>query len=148
MKLFNKCDPKKTKWPKFFVVVALAIAAPFAADLTGFPESKFIFIIFFGFMCFRQWGEDKPEHELAIFWMFCQPLLFSTVGAAVLFNKLEPSMILKGLAVILIGVTARWGSTFLVGFEKKYNNKERVFMAFAWIPKATVQAALGGMCLA
>ena len=57
-------------------------------------------------------------------------------------------MIGYGFAVILIGVTARWVSTFLVGFEKKYNNKERIFMAFAWIPKATVQAALGGLCLA
>ena len=57
-------------------------------------------------------------------------------------------MIIKGLAVIIIGVTARWVATFCVAFEKKYNNKERAFMAFAWIPKATVQAALGGLTLA
>jgi len=148
MKSFNKCDPKKTKWPKFIVVTVLAIAAPFASDLSGFPESKFIFVIFFGFMCYRQWGEDKPEHELAIFWMFCQPFLFGTVGAAVLFSKLKGSMIGYGFCVIIIGVSARWLSTFLVAFEKKFNNKERAFMAFAWIPKATVQAALGGLTLA
>ena len=148
MKSFNKCDPKKTKWPKFFVVTALAIAAPFASDLSGFPESKFIFVIFFGFMCYRQWGEDKPEHELAVFWMFCQPFLFGTVGAAVLFSKLKGSMIGYGFCVIIIGVSARWLATFLVAFEKKFNNKERAFMAFAWIPKATVQAALGGLTLA
>ena len=71
MRLFNRCKPSKTKIPKFLVTLLLAIAAPFAADLSGFPESKFIFIIFFGFMCFREWGEDKPEHELAVFWMFC-----------------------------------------------------------------------------
>ena len=53
MKLFNRCKPEKTKWPKFFVTLFFAIAAPFASDLTGFPESKFIFVIFFGFMCFR-----------------------------------------------------------------------------------------------
>ena len=53
MKLFNRCDPKKTKWPKFFVVLALAIGAPIASDLSHFPESKFIFVIFFGFMCYR-----------------------------------------------------------------------------------------------
>ena len=99
-------------------------------------------------MCFRYWKEDKPEHELAIFWMFCQPFLFGTVGAAVLFSKIEGSMILKGLVVIFIGVSARWIATFCVAFEKKYNNKERAFMAFAWIPKATVQAALGGLTLA
>ena len=148
MKFFNNCSPKKTLWPKFFLTLFLAVAAPFAADLSGFPESKFIFIIFYGFMCFNYWKEDKPEHELAIFWMFCQPFLFGTVGAAVLFSKIEGSMILKGLAVIIIGVSARWIATFCVAFEKKYTNKERAFMAFAWIPKATVQAALGGLTLA
>jgi len=47
----------------------------------------------------------------------------------------------------LIGVTARWLGTFLAGMERKYNNYERMFMAFSWIPKATVQAALGGVTL-
>ena len=91
MKLFNRCKPEKTKWPKFFTTIFFAIGAPFASDLSGFPESKFIFVIFFGYMCYRQWGEDKPEHELAVFWMFCQPFLFGTVGAAVIFSKVEPS---------------------------------------------------------
>ena len=50
--------------------------------------------------------------------------------------------------VIFIGVSSRWLATFIVTFEKKYNYKERAFMAFAWIPKATVQAALGGLTLA
>ena len=80
--------------------------------------------------------------------MFCQPFLFGTVGAAVLFSKIEPSQIGKGLVVIFIGVSARWLATFMVTCEKKYNAKERAFMAFAWIPKATVQAALGGLTLA
>lgn len=148
MKLFNRFDPAKTKWWKFAVCLFLAIAAPVFFDLVEFPESKFIFIIFFGFMCFRVWGEDKPEHELALFWMFCQPFLFGTVGAAILFSKIDVSQIGGGLAVIFIGVTARWLATFTVTFEKKYTYKERAFMAFAWIPKATVQAALGGLTLA
>ena len=91
MKFFNNCNPRKTKWPKFFTTIALAVAAPVASDLSNFPESKFIFVIFYGFMCYRYWGEEKPEHELAVFWMFCQPFLFGTVGAAVLFSKIEPS---------------------------------------------------------
>ena len=56
-------------------------------------------------------------------------------------------MILKGFAVIFFGVGARWLATFLCTCEKKYTYKERAFMAFAWIPKATVQAALGGLAL-
>ena len=148
MKLFNRCAPKKTKWPKFFTTLILAVLAPVASDLNDFPESKFIFVIFYGYMCFRMWGEDKPEHELALFWMFCQPFLFGTVGAAVLFSKIKGSEIGYGLVCIFVGVTARWLATFVVTCEKKFNNKERAFMAFAWIPKATVQAALGGLTLA
>jgi len=40
------------------------------------------------------WGEDKPEKEFHIFWGFCQPFLFGTVGAAVIFSKIEPSQVL------------------------------------------------------
>lgn len=147
MKFCNRFDPQKTKWPKFGFCLAWGIIIPIVCDLVGWPETKFVAVIFFGYCCFKYWKEDKPEHELAIFWMFCQPFLFGTVGAAVLFSKIEPSMIGKGFGTILIGVTARWLGTFLAAFEKKYTVRERAFMAFAWIPKATVQAALGGICL-
>lgn len=147
MGLFNKCSVEATRWPKFFFCLFMGIGVPIACDLVGWPETKFVAIIFFGYMCFRKWKEDKPEHELAVFWMFCQPFLFGTVGASVLFTKIEPSMIGKGFGTILIGVTARWFGTFMAAFEKKYTYRERAFMAFAWIPKATVQAALGGICL-
>lgn len=43
----------------------------------------------------------------------------------------------------MTGVVARWVSCyFALGLVGKFTNKERAFMAFAWIPKATVQAAL------
>ena len=148
MKIFNRCDKKKTSVWKFILTLTVAISTPLVCNFGGFPESKYVFIIFFGYQCFQQWGEDKPEHELAIFWMFCQPFLFGTVGAAVQFAKITPSVIGYGFAVILIGVTCRWLGTILAAFESKYTCKERAFMAFAWIPKATVQAALGAMTLA
>ena len=147
MKFCNRCDKVTMRWPKFIWCLFVGIAVPIVCDVVGWPETKFVGVIFFGYCCFRHWGEDKPEHELAVFWMFCQPFLFGTVGAAVLFNKIEPSMIGKGFGTILIGVTARWLGTFMAAFEKKYTIRERAFMAFSWIPKATVQAALGGLCL-
>lgn len=71
MKLFNKFDVAKTKWPKFAACMVMAFAVPITCEITAFYEAKFVCIIFFGFMCYRYWGDDKPEHELAIFWMFC-----------------------------------------------------------------------------
>ncbi len=147
MKLFNMCAKEKTKYWKLLVCLLMAFAVPVVSEVTKFYEAKFVCIIFFGFMAYRVWGEDKPEHELAIFWMFCQPFLFGSVGAAVLFEKIDPSLLGKGIGVIMIGVIARWIGTFVAGLERKYNNYERAFMAFSWIPKATVQAALGGVTL-
>jgi len=148
MKLFNYFDARKTKWPKLIVVLIMAVAVPVISEVTKFYEAKFVCIIFFGFMCYRYWGEDKPEHELSLVWMICEPFLFGSVGAAVLFSQIEPSMLGQSVGVIVIGVTFRWLGTFAAGMERKFTNKERVFMAFSWIPKATVQAALGGVTLA
>ena len=147
MKCFNKFDPKKTLSYKLIVTIIVAIATPIVCELAGVPEAKYVLIIFFGYMCFQQWRHDKPEEELGTFWMFCQPFLFGTVGAAVQFEKIQGSTIGFSLICILISVSCRWIGTIIAAFEKKYTCKERMFMAFAWIPKATVQAALGAMTL-
>lgn len=52
MKLFNLCDPKKTKWFKFAFTLVFAVAVPIVAEVSTFREAKFICIIFFGYMCY------------------------------------------------------------------------------------------------
>lgn len=80
--------------------------------------------------------------------MFCQPFLFGTVGAAVQFKDIDVSSLGPGIGVIFIGLTCRWIGAFLAMMEPKYTVKEKAFVAFGWIPKATVQAALGGVTIA
>ena len=41
----------------------------------------------------------------------------------------------------------RWLGTFIVTGGPGLTIKERAFFAFSWIPKATVQAAIGGIIL-
>ena len=74
-------------------------------------------------------------------------MLFGTVGAAVLFDKIESSVIGKGIVIIIVGVAMRWVGTFMAGYKQGFTVRERAFMGFAWIPKATVQAAIGGIVL-
>lgn len=71
MKYCNKFPVETTKWPKFFFCLFWGIAIPVVCDVVGWPETKFVAVIFFGYCCYKHWGEDKPEHELAVFWMFC-----------------------------------------------------------------------------
>ena len=49
MKFCNKCDVKTMRWPKFFVCLFVALAVPIVCDGFGWPESKFVGVIFFGY---------------------------------------------------------------------------------------------------
>jgi len=75
MSIFNKCDKYGKKGffsaIKFIIMVFLAVALPIACHHTKFEESKYIGIIFFGYFCFRSWGDNKPEAELSMFWNLC-----------------------------------------------------------------------------
>jgi hypothetical protein len=53
----------------------------------------------------------------------------------------------KGIGVIVLGLTFRWVGTVVAAAEPKFTCAERCFLGFAWIPKATVQAAIGGIVL-
>lgn len=86
MKFFNKYEPAKTLKYKLAVTLTIGIVFPIVCDLIGFHESKYIGIIFYGFMCHRTWKHDKPEHELGVVWNVLQNALFGTVGASIMFD--------------------------------------------------------------
>ena len=68
MKIFNRWPAAKTNLVKFLVVVFFAIAWPILCDQLNYTTAKYIFIIVFGYMCFKAWGKDKPEKELVVLW--------------------------------------------------------------------------------
>lgn len=73
--------------------------------------------------------------------------MFATVGAAVQFKNIQMGSFGKGIGVIILGLCMRWIGTVVAASEPKFNCKEKMFLGFAWIPKATVQAAIGGIIL-
>lgn len=56
-------------------------------------------------------------------------------------------MIGKGLVVLFCGLIARIGGAMLITSKQRYTWREQIFISIAWIPKATVQAAIGGIIL-
>jgi NhaP-type Na+/H+ or K+/H+ antiporter len=132
---------------KAFICLLVAFCFVVFSEISGFHEAKYMGVIVFGYLCFRMWGHNKPEEELATIWQYFMPFLFGTVGAAIKFSNIKGSDIFKGLIVIILGVSTRWLAVLLATCQKKYTLKERMFMGFSWIPKATVQAAIGGIVL-
>jgi hypothetical protein len=62
-------------------------------------------------------------------------------------SKIYPYYLWLGSIVICLGLAVRVLAVLLVTRIKRYTQRERVFMAISWIPKATVQAALAGVIL-
>lgn len=80
-------------------------------------------------------------------WVGAEVLLFVLVGATVNIDYALDAGLIAFL--IIIGVLLfRITGVFISLIKTKLNKKERVFTAFAYIPKATVQAAIGGIPLA
>lgn len=80
-------------------------------------------------------------------WIFAEILLFVLVGAQVNLSVALDSG-LMGLAIITIGLLARSFGVWLALIGSGFSMKEKVFCMIAYWPKATVQAAIGGVPLA
>ncbi|MDC7225772.1 MAG: cation:proton antiporter [Spirochaetales bacterium] len=89
-------------------------------------------------------------HELAAklkkVWIFAEIILFVLIGMSVDVPT-ALSAGLRGLMVIAIGLVFRSFGVFLSTLGSSLNLKERIFCIIAYLPKATVQAALGSVAL-
>lgn len=80
-------------------------------------------------------------------WVFAELVLFVLVGAAVDI-KVAISAGLLALLLLFLELIFRLFGVFISLIKTNLNTKERVFTGMAFIPKATVQAAIGGIPLA
>jgi solute carrier family 9B (sodium/hydrogen exchanger), member 1/2 len=142
---FKKCQ-ERINLKLFFLVLNLCLIVT-AVELSGFSQALYICVLFHGYALNLFWNKDKPDKLLAKIWKYISPFLFGTIGAAIKISKLKPGVIPKAFTIILIGLIARLLVTYLWVWQKKYTIKERIVIVCSWIPKATVQAAIGSVVL-
>lgn len=88
----------------------------------------------------------KLSEKFNMIWVFAEILLFVLVGAEVDVNvALKAGGI--GIILILTGLIGRSIGVFISLLGTNLNWKERLFCIIAYIPKATVQAAMGAVPL-
>lgn len=93
---------------------------------------------------------DSIAHDLARklaqIWIFAEIVLFVLIGLSV-DVKVAYHSGLKGLLILTLGLMARSLGVWLATAFSHLSKKERIFCILAYIPKATVQAALGSVAL-
>ena len=87
------------------------------------------------------------SQKLKKLWVFAELLLFVLVGAQVNIHIAWKAG-LTGLVIITVGLIFRSVGTYLSLMGTDLTQKERLFSVVAYIPKATVQAAIGAIPLA
>lgn len=80
-------------------------------------------------------------------WVIAEIFLFVLVGASVNIESAANSGV-KGIVLILAVLLFRMLGVFICQLGTKLNIKEKIFCMLAYTPKATVQAAIGGLPLA
>ncbi|XP_012510831.1 PREDICTED: mitochondrial sodium/hydrogen exchanger 9B2 [Propithecus coquereli] len=146
---FPSSDQDKLVYKRAALVLGLSVLAVFSSVSLGFPGSGGLCTLVMAFLAGRGWASKKVEVEkiIAVAWDVFQPLLFGLIGAEVSIASLRPETVGLCVATLGIAVLIRVLTTYLMVCFAGFNIKEKIFISFAWLPKATVQAAIGSVAL-
>ncbi|KAM6949222.1 sodium/hydrogen exchanger 9B2-like [Aplochiton taeniatus] len=127
------------------ILLGLAVFSGFGSNVVGFKGAGVFCTLVLAFVAGLGWGKEKAPvvNLMGRAWDVFQPLLFSLIGADITVTTLSPNTVALGLACIAIGVVVRVLVVYLVVHYAGFNLKEKLFISVAWLPKATVQAAIG-----
>lgn len=143
-RLFDRFNPRATK--RVLIVIALAILLVrlqhLLADIIPFAGLVSAMAIGFIILEKREHMAHEISAKLARTWVFAEIILFSMVGAQVNIGIAWRAGAM-GAAIIGLGLLARGFGVSLCLLGSRLNLKERLFVAVACSPKATVQAAIG-----
>lgn len=149
IKLFKKVHMRDT----VKVVILLSISFIFVTlenRLKGIiPISGLIAVMSVGIAINKKYEilAKRITGKFAKLWVVAEIMLFVLVGASVNINYALNSGI-KGVILILCVLLFRMLSVFVCLIKTKLSNKEKLFCMISYTPKATVQAAIGGVPLA
>ncbi|XP_060773180.1 sodium/hydrogen exchanger 9B2 [Neoarius graeffei] len=149
LRYFPSKDQKAVVLKRSFLLLGLSVFAVFGSNVAGFPGSGGLCTLVLAFLAGTGWEKNKVPVEDVVgkVWDVFQPLLFGLIGAEIRIGALEPITVALGLAALSIALSVRVFFTFLMVLCAGFNFKEKIFIALAWMPKATVQAAIGSTAL-
>ncbi len=146
--LFNRFKIRDSK-----KVIMLLSASIFMVALADWLEGTLAIAALLGVMVLGiVMIEKKPplgerlSRKFDKVWVIAEVFLFVLVGAAV-----DPMVALEvgliGIVIVLSGLIVRSLAVLLVTQRSMFSLRERTFFVMAFLPKATVQASIGGLPL-
>ena len=148
-KFFTRYSPRATKKTLVVIGAGIVLLAMENALKGIVPFSGLLGVMATGLVILER--SDETAHaisdKLAKIWVAAEILLFVLLGAKVNVGVALDAGLL-GIALIGAGLAARSIGTYLSVQGAGLNSKEKLFCVISYIPKATVQAAIGAIPLA
>ncbi|XP_054163338.1 sodium/hydrogen exchanger 9B2-like [Oppia nitens] len=144
-----KEDSKSLRISLLLLCGVFALFGSISMDLGGAGPLACLVVSFVAAIKWRQSDTTNEDMEsiLKVFWLIFQPFLFALIGTEVSLSAMKSDAIGWALITLAIGLTTRTVTAMLVVFSCDLTLKERLFIGFSWLPKATVQAAIGPIAL-
>ena len=146
---FKKIHSRDTS--KALVILSISFLLVVVEDKlkSAIPFSSLIAIMFIGIGLQRKRGEvaKRLSAKYGKLWVVAEVFLFVLVGATVNIGYLG-NVGLKAFIVIIGALAFRMLGVFVCLLGTSMNKREKMFVMIAYTPKATVQAAIGGVPLA
>lgn len=147
-RLFEKYSLRATKMT--IIVVAVSVLLTWLEEelKTRVSMSALLGVMTIGFILLEkaEAKAHKISRKLSKIWIFAEILLFVLVGAQVNIQVAWDSG-LGGVVLILVALAGRSIGTYLSVTGTDMSFRERLFCVISYVPKATVQAAIGAVPL-
>ena len=145
---FKKVEIRDTA--KVLIVLSISFILSFCEDNLNTPLtfSSLIAIMFTG-SSIKKKSPKTAEHLSSKYnklWVCAEIFLFVLVGTQVNISYIKKAGIMT-LILIICALVFRMAGVFVCLFKTNLNIKEKLFTMAAYCPKATVQAAIGGIPL-
>ena len=144
-KFFERYNPRATK--RLLVILGISIILVNFEHLMEniVPFAALLAVMAIGFIILEK--SEYMAHEISAklnkLWVFAEIILFTLVGTQVNLGVIFQTG-LVGVGLICLALVARSMGTYLCLLGSNLNVPERLFVVIFYIPKATVQAGMGG----
>ena len=148
IKIFKKYHIRDTKKVLLILGFSILINQLEGVLKTKLQIASLLGVMTIGFVIIEKLPNvgERLSNKFNKIWVLAEILLFVLVGAQVDVNiALKAGEV--GIMIIVIGLIGRSIGVIISLIGTDYNRKERLFCIIAYIPKATVQAAMGAVPL-
>jgi len=144
-RLFDLFNPRATKRLLTILGISVVLVAVEPAIEVFLPFAALVAVMAIGAIVLdkNEYMAHEISGKLAKLWVFAEILLFTLVGAQVDIHVAWQAGA-AGTALIGLALIARSIGTYLCLIGSSFTLAEKMFIVISYVPKATVQAAIGG----